>query len=81
MPWSQHTISGYIYEIIFDIVGGNVYLISGSFILFFVSVCQYQEAFYQMFQHSLRTLDPRNKSQDMKETLCHLIRFHVTVRR
>lgn len=80
LPWNQNTPVGYFFEICYDITTGETYLISGSGILLFISLCQFHHAFLKMLQHSLRQLDHPDKTRNDKQFLCELIRFHVSVK-
>lgn len=80
LPWNQTSLFGYAGEIVYDVLIGETYLIAGSFMLFFIALCQHHQAFYQMFEHKLNKLKRRNEIKDKQKILRDLIRFHITVK-
>lgn len=81
LPWNQNTLSGYFSEIFFDILTGEAFLTSGSFILFFISLCLHHQAFYFVFQHLVRKLGKMSEKRNDEDTLRKMIRFHISVKR
>lgn len=83
LPWNQTTPLGYLAEICFQMLCGEAYLtFNGSVILLFISMCLYHQAFYKMFQYSMRKMNqpPDEGQQDTKGVLCNFIRFHISVK-
>lgn len=82
MPWDCETFFGYAGEIIFHVTFGQGDILFNSMITgLFVSICLHHEAFYEMFEHSLRKLDVIGNRQEARIVLCKLIDFHNTIRR
>lgn len=87
LPWNEETIIGYIAEILFNIMGCEVYYIAnGATTLLFISMCLYNRAFLEMVQsmlHNLNNTDhkPNDRKQNDRKLLCKLIEFHVSVKR
>lgn len=73
------SLMGYIGEIVYDILLSFAYVFAGSFMLYYIALCQHHHAFYKMFKHSL--LDAEHSHRNSKEFLCQLIRFHVSVQK
>lgn len=81
MPWDQHTLNGYIYEIGFVITVGAAYLLTnGALLLFFISMCWHHQAFSKIVRHFLCKSDHSNGKRNDKEFLCEIIRFHVSIK-
>lgn len=81
LPWDQQTPIGYFYKMIFDLLVGETYLtVNGALLLLFVSISMHHQAFYKMFEHSLRQLSESNRSQNNVELLQRLINFHILVK-
>lgn len=79
LPWDQHTPVGYFLEICFDIIGGDVFFASNGWeILLFISICLYHQAFYKIFQHSVKKLDRPHKGYH--KYLGNLVEFHNLVK-
>lgn len=79
MPWNQQTKLGYFAEMCHSIVVTIYYfLFNGVFLLTFIGLCLHHQAFYQMFQHRLRTHD--DPDQNNAEILRHLVCFHISVK-
>lgn len=53
-------------------------LINGTVLLLFISIYYYTEAFYKMFQHSVRR--GPHKNLDDKEFLRKLVQFHILIK-
>ena len=81
LPWDQSTISGYLSEMFFGFNIGEGYLfINGTILLLFMSMCMHHRAFYKMFKHLTDQWNRPHRSIDEKMFLCHLIRFHISVK-
>lgn len=81
LPWNQETLLGYILETVFFVVETfSYFLINGTFLILFISLCLHNRAFYQMFQHTIREWEESNANQNDSEFLCKLINFQVTVK-
>lgn len=81
LPWNQQTLIGYFGEICFDILTGEAFLTSGSFILFFISLCLHHQAFFDVFENLANRLGQPNIKQNDKLILCKVIRFHILVKK
>lgn len=82
LPWNCKTPIGYIGEIIFHVVTGQIFLfVTGIVILLFIAMCLHHQAFYQMYCHSLQKFECIITKQNHKKHLCELIRFHVSAKR
>lgn len=78
LPWDQDTLVGYTIEQLFVIFTGSSYLFcNGSLLVLFISIVWFHEAFYAIFQNTLRELDQPNRSRSNEEFLRQLIQFHV----
>lgn len=59
-----------------------------AFLTFFISICEYNRAFYEMFQAQMNRIDEmstvanKNMRQDadIREALCETISFHIAVK-
>lgn len=81
-PWNQQTLLGYFAEICCSIMMGEAAgIISGLFLLFFISMCLYHHAFYHMFRNMIKKLDPNDQPLRHKQLLCELIHFHIKAKR
>lgn len=74
-PWNQHSIRGWFLEIIVTFIIAPPYLIiNGAFLAFFVTIHEYNFAFYEYFC-SLTENEPQGQ-----HSLKELIRFHILIR-
>lgn len=80
LPWNQSTLIGYICELIYDTIGTEAYVLAASFVLLFVSTCLHNQAFFQVFQHYLRSLNHHDGSSKGNELLRQIIRFHISAK-
>lgn len=81
MPWNQNVISGYIYEICYDLFASGAYMITnGWLLLVFVSICLHHQAFYKMFHRKIRELNEPDRCENDEQFLCNLIQFQNTAR-
>lgn len=81
LPWNQRTPLGYAMEMFFSVFNADFYfIVNGAFLLLFISICKHHEAFYKMFEHSLRKYDQNDTDRMDKKSLCDLIRFHILVK-
>lgn len=81
LPWNQQTQIGFFIEIVFTTCVGEIYLIvNGSFLLLFISICLHHQAFSKMFQYFVQKFTKDDEYQNHKDFLCHLFRFHVSVK-
>lgn len=76
LPWDQHTLIGYIGEVVFTIIfGGAFFICNGAYLIFFISICWHLKALSKMFQHSAQKLNEPNDDRDDEEYICGLIQF------
>lgn len=81
LPWNKRTLRGYFYEICFDSVFGDTYLLANSsLLLLFISICLHHKEFAKRLSHSLRKLDYDDKARNNKDFLCELMNFHISVK-
>lgn len=81
MPWNQKTPLGYLGELCVSIAAaGSYFIVSGTLLTLFISMCLHHNAFYEMFVHSVRALDHMNSVRNEKMHLCELIRFHTSIK-
>lgn len=81
LPWDIRTPIGYIGEVIFHIITGQMFLFcTGVVLLLFIAMCLHHKAFYQMYCHSLHKFECVVKKQNHAKNLCELIRFHASVK-
>lgn len=81
LPWDQTTKIAYFLEIILNILQGESYLlVNGAMLLLFISICCHHMAFYNRFRYSISKLGDSCNSQNDKNRLCDLIRFHILVK-
>lgn len=80
LPWDQTTPLGYMGEICFVILTGACFMICGSFILLFISLCLHHRTFYTMIQHFVTEFDDLQEKHSENEILCNLIRFHISAK-
>lgn len=88
LPWNQKTLIGWTLEMMFTAFGVSSYfLIYSTFLSFFIAICGFHRAFYEVFQatvehinynHHVNSLD---KIIFLKLKLCEAIRFHVMAKK
>lgn len=79
LPWDCNVLFGWIGEIIFSAIFGRLYFsIFVPIVTSFLTICLYQRAFAQHFEHLIQ-ID--GKQQDIESTLIKSIDFHVRTRR
>lgn len=82
LPWNCGDPFGYIGEILFHIITGQLYIFcTGIVLLLFIAMCLHHQAFYQMYCHSLHKLECIKNKQNYRKNLCELIQFHVSVKK
>lgn len=82
LPWNHKTPIGYIGELLFHIITGQMFLFcTGVVLLLFIAMCLHHKAFYQMYCHSLHKFECSGKNRNHAEELCELIRFHASIKR
>lgn len=65
----------------------SYFLIYSTFLSFFIAICGFHRAFYQVFQatveqiHYIQQANPSVKVIFLKLKLCEAIRFHVTAKK
>lgn len=85
-PWSQHSLLGWIAEIILSMIVSIFYLSTVPTVLtFFISICEYHWAFYEIFQTHITDMNCiiEKKSfriDDVNRSICKLISFHIDVK-
>lgn len=86
LPWNDHHLAGYIANIIFGVCFSVAYLMmSLPFLLFFISICEYHHAFYEMFQLQIDRVrkvaqSKPYRSYDVKKSLADSISFHISAK-
>lgn len=81
LPWDATTPSGYFWEIFLSTVYiETYYTVNGPVLLIFVSICMHNQAFYEMFSHSVREMDDLRDARMEKMHIFYLVRFHVTIK-
>lgn len=81
LPFDRTDLIGYFVEVCYEVVTTYAYFVcNGSMLLLFFSICWHHQAFSQMFHHFLHSRNRRNKKRNDDEFLCHLIRFHISVK-
>lgn len=81
MPWDQHTVAGYVAEMSYSIISGTVYLLCVAlYILFFISLCGYHRALYEMYDDWLSRWCYSDQNANLQQHLSQTIRFHVLIK-
>lgn len=81
LPWDQSTVAGYVKEILYSVVtGGDYILCAGVFIFFFISLCRYHCAFYEMYHDLLYRWDYKDGNANHQQHLAQIIHFHVLIK-
>lgn len=76
LPFNQSTYWGYFGETTFNtITCGAFFIVNGTVMVLFISICLYHKAFYEVFEHSLKNLDSRSKVRRSESIICGIIRF------
>lgn len=84
MPWEQNTLNGYMTEQFFSALYiGSYDVIVTALLTYFVSICNYHRAFYEMFQIQIDNInaeiDTRPFSIDRIKNLMHeSITYHIS---
>lgn len=88
LPWDQFTTIGWIFEQIYcDITLVPYLLVILLFLTFFVSICEYHRAFYELFQSQIDEVNFEvlgNSYQTyyyVKKSLRKSIFFHISVKK
>lgn len=62
-------------------IGGVILVGFGVVLLLFVAICLHNQAFSEIFEHSIDKWNRRKgKNQNDEKFLCDLMRFHLTVK-
>lgn len=86
LPWDQNTLIGWAAETIFSFCYSVSYcLIIPSLLTFFVSICNYNHAFYEIFRHQIVNIDSAADFHPfpidrVKKLMSKSISFHVSVK-
>lgn len=81
LPWDATTPAGYFWEIFLSTVYiETYYTVNGPVLMLFVSICMHNQAFYEMFAHSVREMDDLRDVQKEKAHIFYLVQFHVTAK-
>lgn len=77
LPWNQTTILGYFGEICFTVIASETYLIvTGVFLILFISICNHHQAFYDIFKQSINECNRHDE-----KFIRGLIQFHISTKR
>lgn len=80
LPWNQNTPIGYITTMVYSISSSESYfLLNGSILLLFISMCLHHRAFYRRFEYSLDNLDNLNQKTNSNQEFSELIDFHNSI--
>lgn len=81
LPWNQQNILGWIVSVTLAILNSMVlYFLNGTFLSFFVSLCECHKAFQLVFENLTEILNENIEKNDciaMKSALCELIRQNI----
>lgn len=81
LPWDQTTPFGYFMEMCVSLpFGAAYYIINGTLLILFVSICLHHQAFYEMFSYSVNSLQVVHGHHIKKKILNDLVRFHIAVK-
>lgn len=87
LPWNQQTLSGWMGEMTFSIIVVIGYLTANpAFLGLFISFCEYNRAFYEVFHNQFNLIDALVESaapkhnQKVKKMIIEAIKFHVSVK-
>lgn len=87
LPWDQQTIFGWMGEMTFSIILVIGYLTANpAFLGLFISFCEYNRAFYEMFHKQFDVIDALAKSSKRKQNhkvkllIVEAIKFHISVK-
>lgn len=81
LPWNQSKIVGYVGELGFIIASCEVALSTNCItIILFISMCLHHCAFYKLFKHTIKEWNCCQQNQCSKTMICHLVRFHISVK-
>lgn len=87
LPWNQQTIFGWMGEVTFSIILVIGYLTANpAFLGLFISFCEYNRAFYEMFHNQFDVINASAKSSDRKNKhtvkilIIEAIKFHISVK-
>lgn len=76
LPWNQDTYIGYLAEIIISNLSAyGFFILNGTSLLLFVSLCIHHRAFSKMFKHKIN-----NSEKCDAILLSDLIRFHISAK-
>lgn len=53
---------------------------NGVLLVFFISMCIYHQAFYEIFENLIDKWDSHDASPDDERFICDLIRFYVSIK-
>lgn len=84
MPWNQHTLYGWIVELLYSAGGGSAYIIINSALLsFFIGIYLYLRAYYQCIcalLDKLNDVDHLWTGHRAKLLLIDIARFHISAK-
>lgn len=83
LPWNQTTLVGYAVELTtLGSIGLFYFVVYGTFLMLFLSICMHHQAFSKMFKYLVDKLNRSDvENQCDKKSLCNLIRFHISVKK
>lgn len=87
LPWNQQTIFGWMAEMTFSIILVIGYLTTNpAFLGLFISFCEYNRAFYEIFHNQFDVINGSAKSTERKHNhkvkilIIEAIKFHISVK-
>lgn len=84
LPWDQHTSYGWFAEVVGSWAFATSYLsVDSAFLTLFMSICEFHNAFFKMFQFKVGQLSENNSIQknDVRKILHDAIFIHVSAER
>lgn len=81
LPWNQHNILGWIVSVTIAVLNSMVlFFLNGTFLSFFVSLCECHKAFQLVFENLTEILNEKigkNDCIEMKSAICELIKQNI----
>lgn len=87
LPWNQHSVFGWIVEILFTVsIGVSYFLMDQCLVTLFISICEYHIAIEKMFRCRMDEIDAvarkrPYRSDDVKKLIHESISFDISARR
>lgn len=82
LPWDQNTFYGWTVEAVFSVFSAISFLfVYPTFLIFFISICEYQNAFHEIFQSECTAIGRKARAQhceliDVKAAIRDVVNFH-----